>query len=164
VVAGSTGTGLIGAVFASVTRVGLGAMLDEMGLMSAAGLGSGSTGTALASAGRTGARLGLPGVTQTGLAAASTGSGLTRAGAFGVWAAGVESVGAPVARVRVLGATSLLGEVTVGGAAGVGVCARGAVGSVGKAGVCARGATSPSSGVTARLGSADKGGGGLGGA
>jgi hypothetical protein len=57
-----------------------------------------------------------------------------------VWAAGVESVGAPVARVRVLGATSLLGEVTVGGAAGVGVCARGA--------------TSPSSGVTAGSGSA----------
>ena len=43
-----------------------------------------------------------------------------------MWAAGVESVGAPVAGVRVLGVTPLLGEVTVGSAAGVGVCARGA--------------------------------------
>ena len=63
---------------------------------------------------RTGARLGLPGATQTGSAAASTGSGLTRADAFGMWAAVVESVGAPVAGVRVRGAMSPFGWVTVG--------------------------------------------------
>jgi hypothetical protein len=115
---GVNDTGAIGPGFANVVDLVLGNPTDMfgLGLKSGPGIGSGlgKTGAGSTDSLGTGATTVLTCVVGASLVSATPGSGSTIAVLMGMEAAGMRSLGAPVAGVRAQGATSSFGGVTVG--------------------------------------------------